>query len=108
MEIKLLYFEGCPSWQNALISLQKIIKDEDLSFPVNLVEVKSDSEAITEKFLGSPSFQVNGQDFWPDDRESYSMYCRIYNTPQGLKGWPTDGMLRQRLLEFLKEMDQSK
>lgn len=108
MEIKLLYFDGCPSWQNAIASLQKIIKDEGLDFLVNLVEVKSDREAITDKFLGSPSFQVNGQDFWPEDRESYSKCCRIYNTPQGLKGWPTDGMLRQRLLELKKEMDQSK
>ena len=108
MEIKLLYFDGCPSWQNALTSLQRIIKDEGLDFPVNLIEVKSDKEAITGKFQGSPSFQVNGQDLWPEDRDSYSKCCRIYNTPQGLIGWPTDSMLRQRLLELKKEMDQSK
>jgi hypothetical protein len=108
MEIKLLYFEGCPSWQPALVSLQKIIKDESLDFSVNLLEVKSDTDAITEKFLGSPSFQINGLDFWPDARDSYSKCCRIYNTPQGLKGVPTDGMLRQRLVELNKEMDQSK
>jgi hypothetical protein len=108
MEIKLLYFDGCPSWQNALTRLQRIIKDEGLDFPVNLIEVKSDMEAMTDKFLGSPSFQVNGRDLWPEDRDSYSKCCRIYNTPQGLIGWPTDSMLRQRLLELKKEMDQSK
>jgi hypothetical protein len=108
MEIKLLYFDGCPSWQNALASLQKIIKEEGLEIPVNLVEVKSDREATDDKFLGSPSFHVSGQDFWPENRDSYSMCCRIYNTPQGLKGWPTDGMLRQRLFELIKERDQSK
>lgn len=103
MEIKLLYFAGCPSWQNALTSLQKIINEEGLEIPVNLVEVKSNRDAVDIKFLGSPSFRVNGQDFWPEDRNSYSMCCRIYNTPQGLKGWPTDSMLRRRLLELIKE-----
>lgn len=108
MEINLLYFEGCPSWQNALASLQNIIDDENMDFHVNLVEVKSDKDAITNRFLGSPSFQVNGQDFWLEDRDNYSKCCRIYNTPKGLKGWPTDSMLRHRLHELNKEMDHSK
>ena len=30
MEINLLYFDGCPSWQNALENLQTALKEEDL------------------------------------------------------------------------------
>jgi hypothetical protein len=70
--------------------------------------VKSDREAVDAKFLGSPSFQVNGEDFWPEDRKSYSMNCRVYKTHAGLKGWPTVEMLRQKLLGIRKGKEQKK
>jgi hypothetical protein len=108
MNIDLLYFEGCPSWQNALANLQKVSKVEGLDITINPVEVKSDREAKDLRFLGSPSFQINGKDFWPEDRISYSMNCRIYRTPKGLKGWPTSDMLHLKLLEMIKDKDQSK
>ncbi len=108
MEINLLYFDGCPSWQNAMANLQTALNEERLDISINLIEVKSDQEAADAKFLGSPSFQVNGQDFWPGDRQSYPMNCRVYSTPEGLKGWPTVEMLRQKLLEIRKDKEQEK
>jgi hypothetical protein len=106
MKIDLLYFDGCPSWQNALANLQTTLKEDGLAIPINLVNVKSDREATDQRFLGSPSFQVNGIDFWPEDRNSYLMSCRVYTTPEGLKGWPTVEMLRQKLLEIIKDKEQ--
>jgi len=108
MEIKLLYFDGCQSWKNALNNLHIALSEEGLDFPVQLIEVKSDQEAAVMKFLGSPSFQVDGKDFWPDDRQSYSMSCRLYRTSAGLKGWPTVEMLRQKLQVIRKDRDQEK
>ncbi len=108
MEIKVLYFDGCPSWQKALINLQKLINEENLDFLINLVEVKSDKEALKYKFLGSPSFQVNGQDLWPENRENFSMSCRVYSTSNGLFGVPTDDMLRAKLIDILNNKDKSK
>jgi hypothetical protein len=80
MEIELLYFDGCPSWQNALANLQTALREEELDIPIDLSEVKSDQDAAGAKFLRSPSFQVYGEDFWPEDRKTYSMSCRVYRT----------------------------
>lgn len=108
MEVNLLYFDGCPSWQIALANLQTALREVRLDISINVIEVKSDQDAAVVKFLGSPSFQINGKDFWPDDRQSYSMNCRVYGTPEGLKGWPTVDMLRQKLLSMIKVEDQLK
>jgi len=105
MEINLLYFDGCPSWKNALANLQVALKEEGMDISIKLIEVKSDQEAAGKKFLGSPSFQISGEDFWPEDRQSYSMNCRVYGTPEGLKGWPTVDMFRQKLISMTKEKD---
>ncbi len=108
MKIDILYFIDCPSWQNALKNLQIVLMEEGIEISINPIEVKSDGEAIETKFLGSPSFQINGQDLWPEERSSYSMSCRVYRTPDGFRGWPTIEMLRQKLIEFTTEKDKKK
>ena len=99
MKIDLLYFDDCPSWQPALANLQTVIKEENLDVSVHLVEVNSDQEAMDHQFLGSPSFQVDGVDFWPTRQDRFALSCRVYSTSEGLKGWPTVEMLRQKLKE---------
>jgi hypothetical protein len=108
MEIQLLYFDDCPSWQKALSNLRTVLKEMDLNIEINLREVKSDKEAQETKFLGSPSFQLNGQDFWHEERQSYWMNCRVYITPEGLKGWPTIEMFRQKLVELITDKENIK
>jgi hypothetical protein len=103
MEINLLYFDGCPSWENALANLRTALREESLDVSIGLVEVKSDQAAAAAKFLGSPSFQFEGQDFWPEDRKTYSMNCRVYRTPEGLRGCPTVEMFRQKIRELTIE-----
>jgi hypothetical protein len=100
MKIDLLYFNGCPSWQKALENLQTLIAEEHLDVSIRLVEVNSDQEATTRKFLGSPSIQVDGVDFWPEERDTFSMSCRVYRTSEGLRGWPSIEMLRERIHEL--------
>jgi hypothetical protein len=100
MEIDLLFFSGCPSWQNALENLQTALKEENLDASILLVAVKSDQEAVARKFLGSPSFQVGGIDFWPEERTAFSMNCRIYRTSDGLKGWPSVEMFSRKIQEL--------
>jgi len=97
MKIKALYFEGCPSWQTGVANLHAALEQEGLSWPVELGEVGDDEDAQQRRFLGSPSFQCNGDDLWPQDRQEYAMSCRMYPTPAGLRGWPTVEMFRARL-----------
>ncbi len=97
MKIDLLYIDDCPSWQRALENLKTALKAEGLEAVIRLVHVSNDAAAARLKFLGSPSFCVAGIDFWPEERKRYNLNCRIYPTPQGLKGFPTVQMLRAKL-----------
>ncbi len=97
MEIDLLYFDGCPSWQSGLEYLKAALKQEEVAAEIRLVRIDDDAQAAAFKFLGSPSFQVNGKDWWPEERTTYALSCRVYSTPQGMQGAPTVEMLRQKL-----------
>ncbi len=100
MKIDLLYFDDCPSWQKALENLKTLIAEEHLKVAIQLIKVNSDQEATMRKFLGSPSIQVGGVDFWPEERDTFSMSCRVYRTSEGLRGWPSIEMLRERVYEL--------
>ncbi len=103
MKIELLYFEGCPSWKMGLGNLRAALDAEGLTstVEVEVLQVKNDQEATQLMFLGSPSFKLNGEELWPEERRSFSLSCRIYATPHGLQGWPTVEMLRQKLHDSL-------
>lgn len=100
-KITLLYFEGCPSWQLALENVKKLIRTEKIQAEISLVKIETPEQAQNEQFLGSPSIRINGIDLWPEERANYTLRCRVYQTPAGLKGSPTIEMLRERLLEAI-------
>ncbi len=97
MQIDLLYFDGCPSWQEGLENLKIALAAEDMQSEIRLVRVDNDSQAKALKFLGSPSFQVNGQDWWPEERTTFHLSCRVYPTPAGMRGAPSVEMLQEKL-----------
>ena len=100
MKIELLYFDGCPSWEVGLKNLEVALQEEGLPASVEMVKVTDDDDAARLKFLGSPHFRVDGRDLWPEDRAVYSLSCRVYPTPEGIKGFPTVAMLKQQLKLF--------
>ena len=100
-KIELLYFDGCPSWQSGLAALQQVMASENLDFPIRMIEIKTPEQAQSEHFLGSPSYRVDGVDLWPETRHTYDMSCRVYQTAHGLRGIPTNEMLRARINERL-------
>ena len=100
MKINLLYFEGCPSWKKGLANLQSALEVEGLKAEICLIRISNDEDAKRLKFLGSPSFQVNGIDLWFEKRNRYNLSCRVYPTSEGMKGMPTVEMLREKLNPF--------
>jgi hypothetical protein len=97
MKIQLLHFMDCPSWQNGLENLKTALQIEGITASVVLVKVEDNDDAARLKFLGSPSFRVDDQDLWPEDRDTYALNCRVYSTPDGMKGYPSVEMLREKL-----------
>lgn len=100
-EIELLYFDGCPHWKTAFDNLRQALEAENLHFQVRLIEITSPQQAQDESFQGSPSFRMNGKDFWPETREIYNMSCRVYQTARGISGSPSIDVLRERIREIL-------
>lgn len=92
-KIELLYFEDCPSWKMAQENLDSFIRKRNLDANVVLVQVETDQEAKDHRFVGSPSIRVNGVDLFPVGHEDYALGCRVYQTPDGMRGWPTVEML---------------
>ncbi len=97
MQIELLYFDGCPSWQTGLKNLRSALQLEGIKAELNVVNVQDEADAIRLEFLGSPSFRVDGVELWPEEREIYALSCRVYPSPEGMKGCPTVKMLREKL-----------
>lgn len=102
MKIQLLYFDGCPSWQDGLKNLEVALQELQITAWPELFKVRDDAEASHLEFLGSPSFLVNGQDLWPEKRASYALSCRVYATPSGIQGTPTIEMLKEKITLVLK------
>jgi hypothetical protein len=96
-KIELLYFDGCPSWEAGLRNLKAALALENIDTSIELIKVESDVDAESEKFLGSPSFRIDGKDLWFEERQSFSLGCRVYASGEELKGFPTVTMLQEKI-----------
>jgi len=103
MKVELLYFDGCPSWQSGLQNLHSALEANGLDVSLELVQVMDNDDAARKKFLGSPSFRINGVDLWDEERDAYSLSCRVYATPEGMKGSPSVSMLQGEIRRMMRE-----
>jgi hypothetical protein len=98
MRVEVLYFEGCPTHRVAEETLREVLAREDAE--VELVAVDTDEEAQRLRFPGSPTIRVDGEDLFPvPGRMGYTLSCRMYATPEGLRGSPTAEMVHAALAE---------
>jgi hypothetical protein len=101
LNIELLYFDDCPSWKNALVNLEESLKNLGVPQKVSLIPVETQEEAEKDEFTGSPMIRVNGVDLFPTDQTNYALGCRVYQTPEGFKGWPTEEMVSEKLSSII-------
>ncbi len=98
MKVEVLYFDGCPTYETATKTLRAILAQEGMEADVELVAVNSDEEAQKLRFPGSPTIRVDGEDLFPiAEREDWRLGCRVYATPEGLRGSPTADMFKEAL-----------
>jgi hypothetical protein len=95
VDVTLLYFDGCPSWQAADERLRALA--DELGFEVAYREVDTPEVAEEVGFRGSPTVLVDGRDPFADGDEPVGLSCRIYQTPNGPAGAPTTAQLRDAL-----------
>jgi hypothetical protein len=92
MRVELLYFDGCPNWRNADARLRSFSSAR--GFEVERRRVRSPQEAERAGFRGSPTILVDGRDPFASEGQPSGFACRIYDTPDGPAGAPTEDQLR--------------
>jgi hypothetical protein len=85
MKAELLWWEGCPSYPRALEELKEILREEGLDpDAVEMREVESDEQAERERFPGSPTIRIDGQDVAPPGNgQPFGLTCRVYRLRDG-------------------------
>jgi hypothetical protein len=99
VRIELLYFDGCPSYAELLPRLRELLASEGIDQEIELRRVESSEEAERERFLGSPTVRIDGEDvdISARERHDFGVECRLYRTEEGLVGTPPDGWIRVAL-----------
>lgn len=108
--VELLYWDGCPSYPDALAELRAVLAElgQDPA-GIELREITTDADAEHERFIGSPTIRVDGDDlFVPDPGEPVGLTCRIYRLPDGrVSPTPDPSELREALATALEKIEKT-
>ncbi len=95
--IELLYFDGCPSHERLLPTVELLAEQAGAALQQRRVETPEAAER--ERFLGSPTVRVNGVDVDPTapERTDFGLKCRIYRSGEGASPLPPEQWIRAAL-----------
>lgn len=99
MQVKVLYFDGCPNWKVARERLRDALGAAGISDQVDVSyqRVETADEAERVGFRGSPTILVDGRDPWAEGGATGGLSCRIYRTEHGPDGAPSVAQLAEAL-----------
>ena len=99
MKVEVVYFEGCPNHEALLPRLRELLNSVGASTEIDLVRVENAEAAQRERFLGSPTLRIDGEDVEPgaDGRTDFGLKCRLFPTADGLRGVPADEWVLAKL-----------
>jgi hypothetical protein len=98
MDVRIRYFDDCPSWRTAEERVRAVLADLGRSDVRPLLErVATPEDADRLRFVGSPTILVNGRDPFAGPGREYGLSCRVYETPEGFAGAPTTEQIREAL-----------
>jgi hypothetical protein len=105
MRIELLYFDGCPNYEALLPKLRELLADEGIETAIHLRRVQSAEAAELERFLGSPTVRVDGEDVDPNagGRTDFGLKCRLYRSTEGTSGVPPEQWITQAIRSTLTQ-----
>lgn len=105
MNIRFLYFKGCPNAEPTLNILKEVCQEEKgLNEKIEVTEVRSEEEAKKHHFLGSPTIQINGLDIERERRNDPPVFgCRVYKSNVGSAGVPPKEMIVEALEEAISK-----
>ena len=85
MTVELLWWEGCPSYPRALEDLRAAMTEQGLDpDSIEVRHVDSDEQAERERFPGSPTIRIDGEDIVPpSEGDPIGLACRFYQLRDG-------------------------
>lgn len=90
VDITLMYFDGCPGWQNAEANLHTALVALGLpDVPITRVPVETVAEAEKAGFIGSPTVLIDGRDPFAEPGRQPGLSCRLYPFEQGMANAPS-------------------
>lgn len=103
MKIEFLYYEDCPSHDQALARLKQVMAEAGVDAPIEITKVETEDQVEALAFYGSPTIRINGQDIDPPGPDMRPMLsCRIYQFPDGrFSPLPSPDMIRRALKSSL-------
>ena len=96
-KIEFLYFADCPNYLLALDLLDEVLNDENLDWPIEMILVTNEETAVSQKFLGSPSIRICGEDLEASSgsEAEYGFKCRVYQVDGKPRGFPSEKLIRE-------------
>jgi hypothetical protein len=97
MKVEVLFFDACPNYEALLSRLRALLNAEGAEdTSIELIRVEHPDAAEANRFLGSPTVRIDGEDVEPgaDERTDFGLKCRLFATPDGLRGRPADEWVR--------------
>jgi hypothetical protein len=106
--VELLWWEGCPSWPQALDELRAAMRELRLD-PQRVVvrEVRTGEDAGATGFPGSPTIRIDGSDVQPPpEGDPGGLTCRVYHLRDGrVSPTPDPADLREALRRAMEGRD---
>lgn len=114
IKIEVLYFDGCPSYEPAVATVREVVAEQNVEAEIELVRVASKEQAVTHRFFGSPTVQINGADIEGINARTREpdLCCRLYHEGGALRGWPSREMIleaiaKTREMNYRTELESS-
>ncbi len=99
MKIDFLYYEDCPSHEQALARLKQVMAEEGVDAPIAIHKMETEAQARAWNFVGSPTILIDGQDIDPPPPDApAALTCRVYRWEDGrISPLPSPEMIRRAL-----------
>ena len=99
MRIELLHIDDCANLEETLRLLRSALDSTGhRDVPIEVETIDSEYAAEQWNFAGSPTILADGVDLFPSDDRTRSLACRVYVTPRGIAGHPTQAQLEEAII----------
>jgi hypothetical protein len=104
VRIKFLYYEDCPSHEQALARLQAALAEAGVAATVEIIKIETEAQARQWGFIGSPTILINGRDIDPPQPGAPpALTCRAYHLEDGrISPLPSATMIGRALRQAAK------